>query len=48
MALSPTQILVVALLLVLMFGSKHLAGLGKGLAEGITNFKRSLKGNSKP
>jgi sec-independent protein translocase protein TatA len=42
MAIGPWQILVVALLLVLLFGATRIAGIGKGLGEGIRNFKKGL------
>jgi len=42
MAIGPWQILVVALLLVLLFGASRIAGIGKGLGEGIRNFKKGL------
>ncbi len=42
MAIGPWQILVVALLLVMLFGASRIAGIGKGLGEGIRNFKKGL------
>ena len=38
------ELLVVLLLLVLIFGASRIPELGKGLGEGIKNFKRGLKG----
>ena len=40
---SPTDILIIALVFVLLFGGSKLAGLGKGLGESIRNFKGALK-----
>ena len=38
------ELLVIGLVFVLLFGSKKLPELAKGLGEGIRNFKTSLKG----
>ena len=38
------EILVVLLLLVLIFGASRIPELGRGLGEGIRNFKRGMKG----
>ena len=38
------EILVVLLILVFIFGTSRIPELGKGLGEGIKNFKRSVKG----
>ncbi|UCH94629.1 MAG: twin-arginine translocase TatA/TatE family subunit [Candidatus Aminicenantes bacterium] len=37
------EILLIVLLVAVLFGGKKLAQLGKGLGEGIVNFKNSLK-----
>ena len=42
MAVGPWQIAVIILLLVLLFGASRIAGIGKGLGEGIRNFKKGL------
>ena len=44
MAIGPWQIAVIILLLVLLFGASRIAGIGKGLGEGIRNFKKGLAG----
>jgi len=44
MAVGPWQIAVILLLLVLLFGASRIAGIGKGLGEGIRNFKKGLAG----
>jgi len=41
------EILVVALIIILVFGSSRLPGLARGLAEGIRNFKDAT-GKGKP
>jgi sec-independent protein translocase protein TatA len=38
------EMLVIGLVFVLLFGSKKIPELAKGLGEGIRNFKTSLKG----
>lgn len=37
------EILLIILIVAVLFGGKKLAQLGKGLGEGIVNFKASLK-----
>ena len=44
-SLSPIHWLLVIVVLLLVFGPTRLAGAGKGLGEGIRNFKTSLKGD---
>ena len=41
-SLSPIHWLAVVLVVVLLFGPRRLAGLGKGLGEGIRNLKKGL------
>ncbi len=41
------EILGVLLIIALLFGGKKLPGLGKGLGEGIKNFRNSLKKDNK-
>jgi len=36
------QLLIVGAIIVLLFGSKRIPGLGKSLGEGIKNFKKGL------
>ncbi len=38
------DILVICLIFVLLFGPARLGGLGKGIGEGIRNFRKGLKG----
>lgn len=45
---SPIDILIIALIFVLLFGGSKLAGLGKGLGQGIRNFKSSVKDEEAP
>ena len=39
------ELLLVFLIALLVFGSAKLAGIGRGLGEGIRNFKKGLKGD---
>lgn len=43
MNLGVPELLVIFLLIALIFGGKKLPELGKGLGEGIKNFKRSFR-----
>ena len=40
------ELLLILLILVIIFGASKLPQLGRGLGEGITNFKKGLKGDS--
>ena len=42
--LQPTHLLVIAIILLVLFGAKRLPELGKGLGEGLKGFKEGLKG----
>jgi sec-independent protein translocase protein TatA len=46
--LQPTHLLVIAVILLVLFGGKRLPELGKGLGEGLKGFKEGLKGVSDP
>jgi len=39
------ELVVIALLVLFLFGGKKLPEMGKGIGEGIKNFKKSLKGD---
>jgi sec-independent protein translocase protein TatA len=39
----PTHLLVIAIILLVLFGAKRLPELGKGLGEGLKGFKEGLK-----
>lgn len=45
MAPSPMQILVIALIILLLFGASRLGDVGKGLGQGIRNFKKGISGD---
>jgi sec-independent protein translocase protein TatA len=39
------EVLLIVALVVLIFGATRLPAIGKGLGEGIKNFRKSLKGD---
>ena len=39
------ELLIVLLILVVLFGASKIPQLGRGMGEGIRNFKKGLKGN---
>jgi len=41
-----TEILVVALIAVVLFGGRRLADAGRGLGEAIRNFREGMRGDS--
>jgi len=41
--LGPFELLIIALIAVLIFGAGRIASVGKGLGDGIRNFKKGLK-----
>ena len=43
----PTELLLIALLVVIIFGAKRIPELGKSLGEGIKNFKKSISSKEK-
>lgn len=43
MAPSATQILIVLLIIILLFGAKKIPELAKGMGSGIKNFKKAMK-----
>jgi sec-independent protein translocase protein TatA len=47
-SIGPMEWLVIILVFMVLFGGKKLADVGKGLGEGIRNFKSSFKGDEPP
>jgi sec-independent protein translocase protein TatA len=47
LGLSPTELVIILLIVVVLFGATRLPQLGKGLGEGIRNFKGAIKSASK-
>ena len=46
-SLSPIHWLIVIVVILLLFGPSRLAGVGKGLGEGIRSFKKGLSDDEK-
>ena len=46
--LSGTELIVVLLVAVILFGGKKIGDVGKGLGEGIRNFKQAIKEDDTP
>ena len=41
--IGPGELLIIALIALLLFGAGRIADIGKGLGQGISNFKKGLK-----
>jgi sec-independent protein translocase protein TatA len=46
--IGPAQLLIIALILLLIFGAGRIAEIGKGLGSGIKNFKKGLLDDDEP
>jgi sec-independent protein translocase protein TatA len=42
------ELLLIFVILILIFGTSRIPELGRGLGEGIKNFKKSIKGDEEP
>lgn len=42
------ELLIILLIVIIIFGASKLPQLGKGLGEGIRNFKKGLKSTDEP
>jgi len=42
------ELLIILLIVIIIFGASKLPQLGKGLGEGIRNFKKGLKSDQEP
>ena len=42
------ELLLIFVILILIFGTSRIPELGRGLGEGIKNFKKSIKGEDEP
>ena len=47
-SLGPLEIVLIVGVALLLFGAGRIASLGKGLGEGIRNFKRGIKDDDEP
>jgi len=43
--LGPSELIIILLIVLVIFGASRLPRLGRGLGEGIRNFKQGLKGD---
>jgi sec-independent protein translocase protein TatA len=48
MGIGPREIIVILLVVLLLFGTRRLGDIGKGLGQGIKNFKKGLADNDAP
>ncbi len=44
--IGPTELLLILLIVVIIFGARRLPELGKSLGEGIRNFRKSVSGRN--
>ena len=42
-SIGPTELILILLIVIIIFGSRKLPELGKSVGEGIKNFKKSMK-----
>jgi sec-independent protein translocase protein TatA len=47
-SVGPGELLIIALIALLLFGAGRVADIGKGLGQGIRNFKEGLRDPSEP
>ena len=47
-SLGATELIVIFLIVVVLFGASRIPQIGKGIGEGIRNFKKGLKGDDAP
>lgn len=43
MGLGVTELVIILVIIIVLFGASRLPQIGRGLGEGISNFKRSMK-----
>ncbi|HJQ69317.1 MAG TPA: twin-arginine translocase TatA/TatE family subunit [Blastocatellia bacterium] len=43
-----TEILIILLIVIILFGARRIPELAKGLGEGIRNFKTGIRGDERP
>jgi sec-independent protein translocase protein TatA len=48
MGIGPREIIVILLVVLLIFGSRRLGDIGKGLGQGIKNFKKGISETDAP
>ena len=45
LGLGVPELLIIAVIILFLFGARRLPEMGKGIGEGIKNFKKSIKGS---
>lgn len=45
--IGPTELILILLIVLILFGGRKLGDLGRSLGEGIKNFKKSVSGEEK-
>lgn len=48
MPIGPMELFIIFLIVVVLFGARRLPQIGRGLGEGIRNFKTGIKGEEPP
>jgi sec-independent protein translocase protein TatA len=43
MGLGVTELVIILIIIIVLFGASRLPQIGRGLGEGISNFKKSMK-----
>lgn len=43
--LGVSELVIIFLIIIVLFGASRLPGIGRGLGEGIKNFKKGIKGD---
>jgi sec-independent protein translocase protein TatA len=47
-SLGVPELVIIFLIIMVLFGASRLPAMGKGLGEGIKNFKKGIKGDDSP
>ena len=46
MGIGVPELVIILVIVIVLFGASRLPQIGRGLGEGISNFKRSIKGST--
>jgi sec-independent protein translocase protein TatA len=47
-SIGPTELILILLIVIIIFGARKLPDLGKSIGEGIKNFKKSMSTKDEP
>jgi sec-independent protein translocase protein TatA len=47
-SIGPTELILILLIVIIIFGARKLPDLGKSIGEGIKNFKKSMNTKDEP